>query len=234
MKKIKMIKHMALAMFVLTLSLLFAHIVMQTIHEPKKKILLLNEQGGIYQNGDLSKPIFSSGEARQFFFDFLDDNLDLDYKLLDTSKGYAIRLDGDGKKDIPDYRDIVRPYFTDKGYKEFISALVKSPMLRNFWGDGKRIRSIIPTPPQSYDLSYNEGKVNPATKRLEYSYIGFFYSTVYGKNEREVRYKVDYAAKLIRVAAVPRKIEVTHYFNPLVAENYSGMKIDSFSWKIGG
>lgn len=234
MKKIKITKHMASSMFVLTLALLAGHIIMQSVYVPKKKILLLNEQGGVYQNGDLSKPIFSAGEARQFFFDFMDANLDIDYKLLETSKSYAIRLDGNGNKDVPDYRDIIRPYFTENGHKEFMSALESSPMLRNFWNDGKRMRSIIPTPPQSSDLSYNGGKVNPATKRLEYSYIGSFYSTVYGRNEREVRYKVDYAAKLIRVPSVPRKSNITHYFKPLVAENHSGMKIDSFSWDIGG
>tara|TARA_R110001592_G_scaffold111525_8_gene308838 strand:- start:12549 stop:13253 length:705 start_codon:yes stop_codon:yes gene_type:complete len=234
MKKIKMIKLVSLAVFWLTIALLVTHMVMQVIYVPKKKVLLLNEQESVYQNGDLSKSIFSSGEARQFFFDFIDENMDLDYKVMATAKNYSIRLDGNGKKDIPDYRDIIKPYFTEKGYKEFISALESSPMLRNFWNDGKWIRSVIPTPPQSSDLSYNEGKVNPATKRLEYSYVGSFYSTVYGRNEREVRYKIEYAAKLIRVPAVPSENPSMHYFKPLVPENYSGMKIDSFSWDIGG
>jgi hypothetical protein len=234
MKKIKMVKYFGVAVFWLTLALLAAHVAMQFVHEPKKKILLLNEQGGVYQNGDLSKPVFSSGEARQFFFDFLDEHMDLDYRVLATSNEYGIRLDGDGKKDIPDYRDLVRPYFTEKGYGEFILALESSPMLRNFWRSGKRMRSVIPIPPQASDLSYNEGKVNPATKRLEYSYVGSFYATVYSKTEREVRYKINYAAKLTRVPAKPEKNDYTHYFKPLVKENYTGVKIDAFSWDIGG
>jgi len=234
MKKLKAAKLASNTVFVLTLLVFVGHVVAQFIHKPLKEVLLLNEQGAVYQNGDLSDPIFSSGESRQFFFDFLDENLDIDYIFMLSEKDYAIRLDGQGTQEVPDYRDVIRPFFTDKGYAEFMEALESSPMLRNFWGDGKYMRTIIPTPPQSSDLSFNEGKVNPATKRLEYSYIGSFYTTVYGRQEREIRYKVDYSAKLVRVPAIPRKDNSTHYFKPMVVENYTGMKIDSFSWSIGG
>jgi hypothetical protein len=235
MKKLAIIKWVSNIVFALTLLALLLHIAAQFIHKPLKEVLLMNEQGAVYQNGDLSKAVISTGETRQFFYDFLDKNMDLDHKFLATSKQYAIRLDGNGKRDVPDYRDVVRPYFTAKGYAEFMKAMETSPLLRNFWEDGKYIRTIIPTPPQSSDLSFNEGKVNPATKRLEYSYVGSFYSTVYGRTEREVRYKVDYTAKLIRVPAIPPENNAElHYFKPLVNENYTGMKIDSFSWNVGG
>ena len=234
MKKLEIFKYASTFVFSLALLSLGVHLIAQSFHKPLKEVLLLNERGAVYQNGDLSKPIFSSGESRQFVFDFLDENMNIDYKRLETKKRYDIRLDGKGTREIPDYRDVVRPYFTENGFAEFMQVLEDSPMLRNFWEDGKYMRTIIPTPPQSSVLSYNEGKVNPATKRLEYSYVGSFYTTVYGRTEREVRYKVEYVIKLIRVPAIPQEHNYTHYFKPLVKENYSGMKIDSFSWTIGG
>ena len=107
MKKLNIIKLISNVFFLLTLLALSVHIVAQFFHKPLKEVLLMNEQGAVYQNGDLSQAVISTGEVRQFFFDFLDKNMDLDYKSLATSKQYAIRLDGGGIKDVPDYRDAV-------------------------------------------------------------------------------------------------------------------------------
>jgi hypothetical protein len=234
MNRLKTTKIVSVTLFILTLCVFAFHLIASLVHTPLKEILLLNERGGVYQNGDLSQKYISSGETRQFFFDFLSEKLNFDYRTLATDAQYEIRLDGGGLKEVPDYRDLIRPYFTEKGFNEYMAALKESPMLRNFWSDGKYMRTVVPVPPQSSDLSYNEGKVNAATKRLEYSYVGSFYTSVYGRTDRQVRYKVSYAAKLIRVPAMPEKTEYTHYFAPLVNENFSGMKIDSFSWKVGG
>ena len=198
-------------------------------YSPIKDVYLFNKQGELYQSQDVQSTDISVGELKQELYGWLMRGLNFNYVGFKQNSEYETKESNNRPGVLPDTRDYLKPYFTEREYKSFISRFMDEPLFRGFWRDRKSV-SIHFTSPLYIKDSLKKDHVNHLTKRLEYNVKGFFYLLVDAKGTRTKRYKYDFDIKLVRTMEVHAIRESFSYFGPMVDSNLTGFKIDSFTW----
>jgi hypothetical protein len=199
-------------------------------YSPIKDVYLFNKQGGLYQSQDLQSTDLSVGEIKQEVYRWFNNGLNFNYVSFSKNENYKTKVSNNRSGVLPDTRDYLKPYFTEKGYVSFIGSFMSEPLFRGFWRDRKSV-SIHFTSPMYIKDSLKKDHVNHLTKRLEYNIQGFFYLLVNAEGTRTKRYKYDFEILLVRVAPKTHaNREGLSYFGPMISKNLTGFKIDSFTW----
>jgi hypothetical protein len=198
-------------------------------YAPIKDVYLFNKHGELYQSQDVQSTDISVGELKQELYGWLKKGLNFNYVSFKKNNEYETKESNNRSGVLPDTRDYLKPYFTEREYKSFIGRFMVEPLFRGFWRDRKSV-SIHFTSPLYIKDSLKKDHVNHLTKRLEYNVNGFFYLLVDAKGTRTKRYKYNFEIKLIRTMEVPAIREGLSYFGPMVDTNLTGFRIDSFTW----
>lgn len=223
--------------FSLILLLFGLNLVANLLYTPKKDIVLLERDSRLYQVGDLTLPSISNGEVRQLVFDVFNEQLEFDHISFAKEADYKKRFSGQINKDVQDSRDDWRVWFTPRGFVQLEQQIANMPFMRNFYSDGKWVRTtVIMAPKSTNGVNASDevvGKVNGVEGRLEYVFTGRLYFEVSSRSARDERFLVNYTVKIIRDDKPVSASSQKHFFKPLVTPNYTGMKIDSIAFTIG-
>ena len=197
------------------------------VFEPERKSVVLNQINAVYSGEDLAETNVSEGELKQFIVKVIDESFTYDYLSFSYDELYEELLSGNLETDLPDHRDYIKNYFSEKAHDSFVDSLKEAPWMTSFYRERRHVSASILSPPVKGSYS---GWEKGTDGRLNMSYSGYFFVLSKSNNNRPLRYRVDYNIVAERKPNPVMEVVDTYYFFPLVPMNTFEWQIKTIEW----
>lgn len=199
--------------------------------EPPSKKILLNQMGGVYVSEDLGKTNASEGEVKQFAYNVISKTFGYDFISYASADEYEKIVSGEKESDLPDHREIFKPYYSKEAYEKVKSDLISQEWMRNFHFERRQLRVSFIEPPAKVRA---DGFYKNAQGRLTIEYKGHFFLISNSNSYKQKTFKVSYEISLERKPLIIRDSDddnKTYYFDPLVPRNTMEWRVEKFSFE---
>lgn len=216
--------------FIVVLAIPVAFVALNYVLVPEPKTALFNRDNGLFQDEDLSKTSVSEGVVKQYIVDTFERTFDFTFLELTTPSDYRLLTAGEKEQDLPDHRDVIRPYFSDDAHKHVVSELLDGPWMTNLYRYRGYVLPVTSQPPIRRNAN---GWETNSQGYLTGRYDGNIVAVVSLPDQKEVRrFKVDYTVTVTRKPLLFDNRPHTYFFQPLVPKNVGEWHISDVTWTV--